>query len=169
MSGPNQMPSINRVNFFENQSGNNHIHNINTFRNDTFELSMELVLGGLNLLEHDFYPFQDFYINVVTYTQRGYKDIVIHGLRSEKFDLDRIRSANNGEERLIYFINKFRHYPYEELIYDFKFNIYWVEVFYSTSFIENVEELESSLFGNLTLFKTKIPYSNKLEESKENE
>lgn len=162
MSGPNQMPSINKVRFIESQSGNDHIKNINQKREGYFELGMELVLGGLNLMEDENYPFQSFYINVATYTQVGQKEIIIHGVRSEKFNLKRVTNAVDGEEELYYYINKFRSDELNSMVYDFKYNIFWVEIFYTVNFINTEEELKKSLFGNsnLTLFRTKIPYSN---------
>ena len=80
-------PSISEVRFFRHYYGEDElqpIYNENA-GGRAFELVMKLAISGLNYLnnpvsENSYVPF---YLNIITYTQRGMRDIVTHGLITE--------------------------------------------------------------------------------------
>lgn len=164
MSHFNFLPSIEEVKFIQSQTGDSNIDNIYEF-DQVFELAMEFTIGGLKYLKN---PLRDneyipFYLNTITYTQRGTRDTVIHGLISEYFD-DKYSNTNN-QKRFVT-LTKFR--PYDErddgTVFDFIQNIYFVEIFITNKMITTKEELAEMLKSKNqqnVLFKTKIPYVNK--------
>lgn len=162
----NYLPSIEQLNFFQSQTGNNDLDNIYDFE-QVFELAMSVTLGGFKYL-HD--PennneFQPFYLNILTYVQRGMRDRVIHGLVTEYFD-DTYSEATNVQRMLT--LTKFRNSQKEDgFAYDFISHIYYVEIFITRHKITTDAELNEEIIfpyrWNL-LFRTKIPYVNSVKD-----
>lgn len=160
----NFLPSIEEVKFIQSQSGYENIDNIYDF-DEVFELGMEFTIGGLKYLKNPLYEneYASFYLNTITYVQRGMKDIVVNGLISEHFD-ERFSETNNQKRYVM--LTKFRNSIEEDgNMYDFINNIYFVEIFVTKEEIKTKESLEEFLqlphYENI-LFKTKIPYINNI-------
>ena len=120
---------------------------------------MKLAISGLNYLnnpvsENSYVPF---YLNIITYTQRGMRDIVTHGLITEYFDEE--RGQRESEILQITLTSFYNSAEIDEYTYDFISGIYFVEIFTSNYKINTKEELEKELFSSNSnrLFKTKIP------------
>lgn len=159
----NFLPSIEEVKFIQSQTGNNNIDEIYEFE-EVFELAMEFTIGGLKYLENPLREneYVPFYLNTITYTQRGTRDTVIHGLISEYFDE---RYSNTNNQKRFVTLTKFRRSERDDgNVFDFIQNIYFVEIFVTNKKITTKEELAEVLkskYQENVLFKTKIPYVNK--------
>ena len=157
-------PSISEVRFFRHYYGEDElqpIYNENA-GGRAFELVMKLAISGLNYLnnpvsENSYVPF---YLNIITYTQRGMRDIVTHGLITDYFDEE--RGQRESEILQITLTSFYNSAEIDKYTYDFISGIYFVEIFTSNYKINTKEELEKELFSSNSnrMFKTKIPYVN---------
>lgn len=144
---------------------------------DIFELYIDITLSGLDTLtnpmsmflletrqDFDESIYEPFYINIVSYTQRGQRDTIIHGLKSIYINEDTLKQ---GSVNLVSLINKFRNDipnilpdDQEPVNYDNIEMIYFVKVFYSTEEILSEKQLNEYMWEPYyNLFATKIPVS----------
>lgn len=128
----------------------------------TFELVMKFTLSGMKYLKNPISnAYAPFYLNIVSYTQRGQRDIVTHGLVTEFFDEERLI---RNQETLEVYLNTFYNSPeMDGYSYDFISNIYFVEIFLTSYEIKNTQDLERELFDHSNpnrLYRTKVPYVN---------
>lgn len=191
----NFKPAVTYVNFIRNQRGleeDNHITEValepydERKGPDVFELSIEIKLSGLDMLINPMNKFlieemhsedissfyEPFYIYVVTYTQRGQRDILVHGVRSQYISEEMLKEKSI---EIMSFIGKFRNDEHlfpegkDKVNYDFVTHIYFVKVFYSNEPINNEDELEMYMWEpSFELFKTKIPIKLNLLDSDAN-
>ncbi|AUJ85753.1 hypothetical protein [Enterococcus sp. CR-Ec1] len=162
MSSYDFMPSINSVRFIRSQSGDNSLHELETF-NGAFEVALEVEIGGLNyLVEPVFKVPQPFYLTVVTYTVEGDKGQMLHGFRSIEYDEERLISGAN-EDNLSFFVAKFGEgYTPDEIVYDFVTTSLKVKLLYSQEELVNLMDIERYLYDKrYVLFETKIPFVTK--------
>lgn len=161
MSLYNFLPSINKIKFVESQTSNDNLSNINSFEN-VFELAVDLEIGGLNFIknpvkENESIPF---FLNIVTYTQRGNRDAVVHGFYNREYTKE-ILDSGISYDRISIMLNKFRKDEKPFVKYDFISSIFFVKIFVSTEEITTSAALDDYLFSNAygyyELFKTKIP------------
>ena len=159
MSSYDFMPSINSVRFIRSQSGDNSLHELETF-NGTFEVALEVEIGGLNyLVEPAFKVPQPFYLTVVTYTVEGGKGQILHGFRSIEYDEERLISGAN-EDNLFIFITKFGEgYTLDGIVYDFVTTSFKVKLLYSQEELESLMDIERYMHDERhVLFETKLPF-----------
>lgn len=191
----NFKPAITQINFYRDQRGlkeDEHITEVvlepyvENESPDVFELYLEFTLSGLDMLTNPMTKFmieegysdiisvyEPFYVYVVTYTQRGQRDIVIHGVNSQYISEELLKEKNI---EIISFIEKFRNdepailrednFPID---YDFVSMIYFVKIFYSSEPIDNEDTLERYMWEPyFELFKTKIPIKLNLSDGDKN-
>lgn len=142
---------------------------------DVFELSMIMTFGGLNYLYDPvmYYVdgvknYRDFYVHILTYTQRGQRDTIVNGLFTVHFDEEILKKGNHTIQLTL---TKFRNdepskYEGEPIHYNFVSTTYYVKVFMSDNdnFDENkLHDLIYDRYMYPVLFKTKIPFVNEVD------
>lgn len=158
-------PSISEVSFFRHYYGEDELQPIinGNAGNRAFELVMKLGISGLSYLKNpvSHNTYESFYLNIITYTQRGQRDIVTHGLITEYFDYE--RSQNNSEVLQVTLTSFHNSIDLDKYTYDFISGIYFIEIFITSYRISTQEQLEEEIMllnSYNRLFKTKIPYTN---------